>query len=75
MIQYHQNHFLNIVMFLEKYKNNQKISQISGYEFKKRNIKKYKYDYFFSKYSISGVGQHGKIDGMIMILNFQISKI
>ena len=29
---------------------------------------------FFPNTLISGVGQHGKTDGMIMILNFQISK-
>ena len=43
-------------------------------QFKKRDFKKYKNDYFFPNTLISGVGQHGKTDGMIMILNFQISK-
>ena len=38
-------------VLLEKYKNNKKISQISGCNLKNEISKKYKYDYFFSKYS------------------------
>ena len=59
--------FFNFDDLLKRYENN-KVSMITGSNFKTQITLNLKDDYFFLNILVFGVGQHGKIDGIYYLI-------